>query len=165
MTQQEQQELCVVDASAAQVYTFTTADKAEADLARARADAAEHLPFWEDFYKRTGNPHDKEVAERYRRADYRVMTLVDFLALERDKILSVPLEEITADRFNEMLDVLPPLSWTRHKGVEMFCMSEFYTGSYTAQYAHDHSTGKYYTKLVDYRDRSTWICELLYPAS
>ena len=163
MTQQELQELCIVDAYTAHVWTFTTADKAEADIARAKADAAENLPFWENFAAQTGNPHDKEVAERYRRADYRVMTFGDFLKFERDKILGEPLAEITAERFNEMLDVLPPLAWTQHKGVEMFCMSEFFTGSYTSQYAHDRSTGKYYTKLVDYRDRSTWICEILHP--
>lgn len=162
MTQQELQELCIVDACATHVWTFTTADKAEADIARAKSDAAESLSFWEKFAARSGNPHDQEIAESYRRADYRVMTFGDFLKFERDKILSGPLEEITAERFNEMLDVLPPLAWTQHKGVEMFCMSEFYTGGYTSQYAHDRSTNKYYTKVVDYRDRSTWICEILH---
>lgn len=165
MTDQELQELCVVDAYTARVYTYTTAAKAEADIAAAKAHTAESLPFWESFAATSENPHDAEVAEDYRRADYRVMTYGDFLKLERDKILSQPLEEITADRFHEMLDVLPPLAWTQHNGVEMFCMMEFYTGSYTGQYAHDKRTGKYYTKLVDYRDRSTWICEILYPAA
>lgn len=163
MTQQEQQELCIVDAYTTCVYDFTTAERSEADAARAKAYAAEHLPLWEDLSARSGNPCDKEVAEDYRRSDYRVMTFGDFLKLERDKILGEPLKEITAEKFNEMLDVLPPLAWTKHKGVEMFCMSEFYTSFYTSQYAHDHSTGKYYTKLVDYFDRSTWICEILYP--
>ena len=40
-------------------------------------------------------------------------------------------------------------------------MSEFYTSHYTHQYAKDRRTGKYYSKLVDYRDRSTWIHALL----
>lgn len=163
MTQQELKELCIVDAAKAQVWSFTTADNAEADIARAKADAAEHLTFWEDSAAKSGNPRDKEYAEEYRRADYRVMTFGDFLEFEREKILAKPLTEITADQFEEMLDVLPPLAWTQHKGVEMFCMAEFYTGCYTSQYAHDLSTGKYYTKIVDYSDRSTWICEILHP--
>lgn len=165
MTQQDLQELCVVDAYTTRIWTFTTAENAGADIAQAKADAAEHLPFWENLAARSGDPHDKKVAESYRCADYRIMTFGDFLKLERDKILSGPMEEITAERFDEMLDVLPPLAWTRHNNVEMFCMREFFTGSYTSQYAHDHSTGKYYTKLVDYHDRSTWIDKILYPST
>jgi len=163
MTQQELQELCIVDAYTARIYTYTTAEKAEADVAAAKACAVEHLPFWENFAATSGNPHDAETAEDYRRADYRIMTVGDFLKFQREKILGETLEEITAERYHEMLDVLPPLAWTQHKGVEMFCMSEFETGNYTRQFARDHATGKYYTKLVDYRDRSTWICEILYP--
>lgn len=162
-TQQDLQELCVVDAHSVQLWTYTTPENADRDVSAAKASAAEHLPFWEKFAAMSGNPHDAEVAESYRRADYRVMTFGDFLRLERNKILGQPLEEITADRFNEMLDILPPLAWTQHNGVEMFCISEFYTGSYTSQYAHDRTTGKYYTKLVDYHDRSTWIHKILYP--
>lgn len=93
------------------------------------------------------------------------MTYNEFRALEREKLLGQPLKEIDEDQFYEMLNVLPPIGWTQHKGVEIFCMSEFYTGPYTNQYAHDKTTGKYYTKLVDYTDRSTWIPEILYPDS
>ncbi len=163
MTKRDLQELCIVDSYKMQLWTFTTAGKAESDLARAKAEVTKHLPFWEKLAAKSENPNNKKIAESYRRADYQIMTFGDFLKLERDKILNEPLTEITAERFSEMLDILPPLAWTQHKGVEMFCMSEFYTGSYTAQYAHDHTTDKYYTKLVDYRDKTTWICEILHP--
>lgn len=81
----------------------------------------------------------------------------EFQAMEKSKLISGEPEEIAADKFNEMLDVLPPLRWCTIDGVEMFCMSEMYTGTYTNQYAHDKSSGKYYTKMVDACDKSTWI--------
>lgn len=157
------QELCIVDINSVKLYTFTTVDKAADAIASAMANDAEYLPFWDEQYKQTGNPRDKEIADSYRNANYQVMPFAGFLALERERLLSGPPQEITEDKYNEMLDVLPPLAWTKHHGVEMFCMSEFYTGTYTTQYAHDHKTGKYYSKLVDYTDKSTWICNLLYP--
>ena len=76
MTQQDLQELCVVDAYTTRIWTFTTAENAGADIAQAKADAAEHLPFWENLAARSGDPHDKKVAESYRCADYRIMTFV-----------------------------------------------------------------------------------------
>lgn len=92
---------------------------------------------------------------------YAVMTFDEHQAMERAHVLALPLHEITKERFHEMLDVLPPLKWCRQDGVEMFCMSEFFTGTYTDQYAHDHATDKYYSKLVDFLDPSTWIHEVL----
>lgn len=157
------QELCIVDINSVKLYTFTTVDKAADAIASALANDAEHLPFWDEQYKQTGNPRDKEIADSYRNANYQVMAFADFLALERERLLSGPPQEITEDKYNEMLDILPPLAWTEHHDVEMFCMSEFYTGPYTTQYAHDHKTEKYYSKLVDYTDKTTWICNLLYP--
>lgn len=157
------QELCIVNINSMYVHSFTTADKAADAIASALANDAEHLPFWDKQYEQTGNPRDKEIADSYRNANYQVMAFADFLALERERLLSGPPQEITEDKFNEMLNVLPPLAWTEHHGVEMFCMSEFYTGIYTTQCAHDHKTGKYYWKLVDYIDKTTWICNLLYP--
>ncbi|MDF2950565.1 MAG: hypothetical protein K0S18_148 [Anaerocolumna sp.] len=91
----------------------------------------------------------------------KLMTYEQFKEAERKHLLDGELTEVTADQFEDSLNVLPPICWTTHNNVEMFCMSEMYTGSYTSQYAHDKRTGKYYTKLVDCKDRSTWICELL----
>ena len=105
--------------------------------------------YWENQYK----------AENER--EYKVMSFDDFQALEKKMIIDMPMTEITAERFNEMLNVLPPKAWTTRNDVEMFCMSEFYTGTYTTQCAHDHKTDKYYEKLVDITDRNTWIVEYL----
>lgn len=105
--------------------------------------------YWENQYK----------AENER--EYKVMSFDDFQSLEKKMIIDMPMTEITAERFNEMLNVLPPKAWTTHDGVEMFCMSEFYTGTYTTQCAHDHRTDKYFEKLVDITDRNTWIVEYL----
>lgn len=102
-------------------------------------------------------------AEAMKHERYSVMTYDEFLALERSAILTSEPEEITAERYNEMLDILPPLAWHTSNGIESFCMSEFYTGSYTSQYAKVKATGKYYTKIVDYRDRSTWLENILTP--
>lgn len=88
---------------------------------------------------------------------YKVVSYDEFIALERAAIINEPLQETTEEKFNEMLDVLPPLSWTSINNVEMFCMREMYTGTYTTQYAYDHKTDKYYCKMVDITDKSTWI--------
>ena len=63
--------------------------------------------------------------------------------------------------YEDALNVLPPLYWCTVNGVEMFCMSEMYSDTYTTQYAYDHRTGKYYCKMVDSEDTSTWIHTLL----
>lgn len=111
-----------------------------------QADGSE---YWENQYK----------AENER--EYKVMSFDDFQALEKKMIIDMPMTEITAEHFEEMLNILPPKAWTTHNDVEMFCMSEFYTGTYTTQWAHDHRTGKFYQKLVDFTDRKTWIVEYL----
>lgn len=112
----------------------------------------EQYPDVEDFRNYLKSAQEKE---------YVIMTWEEFKQFQKSFLLSSELTEITAEIFDDMLNVLPPLYWTEHNGVEMFCMSEMYTGTYTNQYAHDKRTNKYYTKMVDSADRSTWICELL----
>lgn len=112
----------------------------------------EQYPDVEDFKNYLKSAHEKE---------YVIMTWEEFKQFQKSFLLIGELTEITAEIFDDMLNVLPPLHWTEHNGVEMFCMSEMYTGTYTNQYAHDKRTGKYYTKMVDSSNRSTWICELL----
>lgn len=161
MTQEDLQELCVVDLYTMQIYDFTTAEDAPAKIAEAEAGRREHLPFWRK-QAATGEEFAAQVVKKYENADFQAMTFGEFLKREREKILSDPMTEITEEKYNEMLDVLPPLAWCTRNGIEEFCMEEFYTGSYTSQYAHDKSTGKYYTKIVDYRDKTTWIDALLH---
>ena len=89
------------------------------------------------------------------------MTYVEFEAHQRRMLLAGEPEEISEERFYEQFNVLPPIKWVTIGGVEMFCMCEMWTGSYTNQYAHDHKTGKFYTKMVDSADRDTWIHKYL----
>ena len=71
---------------------------------------------------------------------------------------SLPLREVTME---EMLNVLPPIKHCQIAGVEMFAISEMDWVTWTAQYAHDKKTGKYWTKIVDITDQSTWIHNFL----
>lgn len=117
----------------------------------------EHFPNVQE----DGSEYWQSMYETEVHTEYKAMSVAQFKALERTSILENPLEEITEECFDEMLNVLPPLCYTERHGVVMFCMSEFYTGSYTMQYAKEKQTGKYYRKLVDFKDKSTWICEQL----
>ena len=109
--------------------------------------------------------HDNEYWQDQLRTaqqeEYSVIPYAEFENFEREAILRLPLQEITEEQYNDMLDILPPLSWVTLDDVTEYCMSEFYTSHYTTQYAKDLRTGKYYTKIVDYCDRSTWIHEIL----
>lgn len=103
----------------------------------------------------------KEYLKSAKEKEYKIMTWEEFEEFQKKFLLDGKLTEITKEEFEDMLGVLPPLYWTVHNNIEMFCMSEMYTGTYTNQYAHDKNTNKYYTKMVDSADRSTWICEIL----
>ena len=129
---------------------------------RAIQDNIEYIAALADIA--AANPDDGYWQDQLRAAqqkEYSVIPYADFANLEREAILNMPLQEITEEQYNDMLDILPPLAWITLDGVTEFCMSEFYTSHYTHQYAKDRRTGKYYSKLVDYRDRSTWIHALL----
>ena len=91
----------------------------------------------------------------------KVMETDKFQKIERERILSGKLNRVTEQEYEDALNVLPPLYWCTVNGVEMFCMSEMYSDTYTTQYAYDHRTGKYYCKMVDSEDTSTWIHTLL----
>lgn len=94
-------------------------------------------------------------------AGFQVMETNKFQKIERERILSDKLKQVTEREYEDALNVLPPLNWCNIDGVEMFCMSERYIGTYTTQYAHNYRTGKYYCKMVDCMDKSTWIHHLL----
>jgi len=87
---------------------------------------------------------------------YRVMTRQEFqTAQEAYWLGDGGLTEITAERYDEMLNVLPPVAWERQEGVERFLMSEFTIGNLTEQYAQAH--GRFFCRIVNAHDRSTWI--------
>lgn len=97
----------------------------------------------------------KSCLEKTLNIRYEIMTWTTFKEREREHLLSDTLTEITEERYWEMLNILPPILDVTINGVEMFCMSEMYTGTYTTQYA--KYNGKYYSKMVDITDKSTWI--------
>lgn len=147
------------------IWNFCTPETAAVAIESAEKNALEsmerasrlaiEIPSMREYWQQQAAKHRATIGT------YAIMTFEEHQAKERAYILSLPLHEITEERFHEMLNVLPPLKWCRQGCVEMFCMSEFFTDTYTDQYAHDHATGKYYTKLVDYSDQSTWIHEVL----
>lgn len=90
---------------------------------------------------------------RFRHAT--IVTLDDYVAAREQSYLDDPIVEISAERFHEALNCLPPLEWRRADGVERFCLSEFTTGRITAQYACFGE--RYFTRSVRYRDEGTYL--------
>lgn len=86
---------------------------------------------------------------------YEPMTWAEYAQRERQHILSAAPVEITAERFYDMLDCLPPMNWEHHGTWQRFLMSEFETGPYTAQYM--QVGDRYFQKIVHHKDRSTWM--------
>lgn len=156
-------ELVVVDVNGgyASVWNFCNAENAQEEIARAQKSAAETVATYESHIKNYPDRADywRRCKVQYEKAKYEVMTFDEYLARQKKSLLSGEVTETTAEQFNEMLNCLPPMKWCTIAGVEMFCMSEMYTGTYTNQYA--RIGDKYYTAMVDVTDKSTWIHERL----
>jgi len=152
-----------VDVTTMTVYDYLCSDESHAELLkRAENDKAKDIATWESHCKNyPNNPTFERNLEKAKQKSYQVMTYNDYHAAKRNFYISQPLEEITAEQFDDMLNILPPNHWMTLRGVEMFCMSEMLTLTYTNQYA--RVGDKYYTKVVDTRDRSTWIHECIEP--
>lgn len=87
----------------------------------------------------------------------RIVSYEVFQAEHDARYLNAPVREITAEEFDEMLGVLPPLQWhTTPDGVNVFCISEFTSGRITAQYGRRNNA--YRARYVSYGDRSTYLC-------
>lgn len=106
--------------------------------------------------------YTRQYEKAVKKADAKIL-IMDFeeweAAKKKELCKDSDMIEVSKEDFEDALNVLPPLAWGTHENVEMFCMSEFYSGTITNQYG--RYNGKYYCKLVDYRDKSTWICETL----
>ncbi len=161
----KEMDLVIVEMDAINVFGFVnkneTKEEAKSRANKYYCDELElvkgHLKHYGgDYWKSRVESIDKKIS-----AGFKVMSFEDYEKAKREYLINRELTEITADEFEEMLCVLPPIFWVTYNNIEMFCMSEMYTGTYTNQYAHDRNTDKYYTKLVDSADKSTWICELL----
>lgn len=94
-------------------------------------------------------------------AGFSVLPFDIWLNKKNKNYTDMPIKEITAEQYDDALDILPPIYWCTIDEATMFCMSEMYDGSITTQYARDNQTGRYYTKLVDIYDKNTWIHNLL----
>ncbi len=87
---------------------------------------------------------------------YAPMEYSAYKSLEREQMLGDGPQQITREKFMEMLEVLPPLKWERGAfDFESFLMSEFMSGPYTQQYARRGDT--FWCKMVDATDRTTWM--------
>lgn len=151
-------EICIVNTHEMHVWSICTPETAAQELERAERYAAENIARMEDLNQRyPDHPVFGPMLDNARNARYSLMTFDEFQSMEREILLGDAPEEIDEETFNDQLNVLPPLKWCTIDGVEMFCMSEMYTGSYTSQYAHDLKTGKYWSKMVDVLDPDTWI--------
>lgn len=100
---------------------------------------------------------DKLTLERGK--TYIVEPYDDFEArVNRSWLDRVPLQEITADFYEQMLNVLPPMY---RQGAMGFFMCEYTAGTITNQFVSrrtsDFAEPRYYVKAVDMSDRATWI--------
>lgn len=100
-------------------------------------------------------PRASKSTATYGWGPYAAMSYEAYKAAERHFYLAQPAYDVTADTFEEMLGVLPPLHYEIYNGFTSFLMSEFFSGPYTHQYA--ACNGRCYCKMVDATDRSTWM--------
>jgi hypothetical protein len=139
---------------------YPTQQAAEEALPEVRAkymaDAEMCKGHHEKYQHREENYWLKQAARYELQAqDSRVMTWDQFEAIKAERLLSHPIEEITEEQYEDALNVLPPMRYGENKGIRSFFMSEFYSGNYTNQYA--QIDGRYFTKLVNFRNSDTWI--------
>lgn len=91
--------------------------------------------------------------------EYVPMTWDDFVKAQRDCYLADGPVQITRAKWWEALEVLPPDEYEQHGNLVSFLICEHYSGPYTSQYVkrgHGEAV-TYWTKMVDSRDRLTWM--------
>ncbi len=86
---------------------------------------------------------------------FEIMTEADYQKAMRAYYLSRPLEEITPERFDEMLNILPPVAWEHRDGVERFIIREAIDDYYHMQFA--KRGDRCFCRPVHVRERDTWI--------
>ena len=149
--------ILAVDTKHMSVYSFMRDEETEADLLQRSNDYRQkEIEDWTRLYLQYPNREDFKVyLNEANNKEYQVITWDQFENMQKNFYIGQPLAETTEDHFEDMLGCLPPMKWCTIGGVEMFCMCEMLTGTYTSQYA--RYNGKYYTKTVDITDKSTWI--------
>ena len=122
-------ELCIVDVVNFSVYTFTdNQEEAGRKLQKAIRTNNEDIETWENHCKNYPDIDSfKACLKQAQNKKYEIMTLKNFCK-SKDYYINQPLTEITAEKYEEMLNILPPIKWCTINNIEMFCMSEFLTG-------------------------------------
>lgn len=116
------------------VYDFLQDGESEAELlARANNYRQQQINSWDKNRKEYPCEQYETYYKGALQAEYKILTWNEFAKLKKAYYITDDLAEITADRYDEMLNVLPPLKWCTINGVEMFCISEMTTGTYTSQ--------------------------------
>ena len=152
----EDNTVCVVNITTLSIYAFLKKDEHQDQLLeRANKYRSEKIASWDQNRKRHPCKRFEEYYTESLNIKYELMTFSEFDHMQREFYLKKPLYEVSAETYDDMLNVLPPLKWCTIQGIEMFCMSEVYTGTFTTQYA--KVGDKYYGKMVDISDKSTWI--------
>lgn len=151
-------ELCVVDIKFFHIYDFANSkEQAEETLLKAKKSKEKDVKTWENHCQNYPDVEQFKVyLEQAKNKEYQIMTYEEFLQMEREHYINSPMTKITEEKFMEMLNVLPPMKWCTIQGIEMFCISEMLTGTYTSQYLHDKRSNEFYHKIVDVRDKETW---------
>lgn len=152
--------ILAVDIATMSTYDFLHDGETEEQLLnRANANKQKDIDSWTENYKKYPCEQFEQYLKSAKAKNYKVMTWEEFEKMQRDFYINVPLTEVTEKQFQDALNCLPPLKWCTIDGIEMFCMSEMWTGTYTTQYARIEN--KYYSKMVDCMNKNTWIYNFL----
>jgi hypothetical protein len=84
----------------------------------------------------------EEIEKRF--PNVQIMNFDEFRVLQEETTCTQP-EEITKEKFIEMLEVLPPMKWNNRGYDETFMMCEFWTGRITGIYC--RIADRYFTFL------------------
>lgn len=133
------------------VYSFCKPEEAAETIAAAEKYAADNIA----RYEFCGIDCLEAEAKRLKAAKFELITFDEFLRRQRLAMLSGPVEETTAEKYEDALCVLPPLHYVTINGVTMFCLGELLTGTYARQYA--KIGNRFYTAVVDTKDKTTWL--------
>ena len=100
----------------------------------------------------------REARKMYPEDEWTILTEKQYEEKQRALYIKPP-EEITEERYYEMLDVLPPLRWVTRNGVQSFILAEPLDLNYYTQFA--KYNGKYYTATIEYRNKETYLENVL----
>jgi hypothetical protein len=95
---------------------------------------------------------------------YIAISYLEYKKLEKEFWLKDGPRRITSDKFEDMLNVLPPMRWKQEGALNSFMMSERMSGTFTYQYGQLGIPGgkpepAYFQKMVDLTDPSTYMTE------